>query len=106
METSTPPPENEDVVNKVLASLDRVLDVVHDKVLRPIILIGRIVAFSSVLFLAAVVLVSALVIGLVRLLDVYAFAAHPWITDVLVGALSLTVGLVIWRKRRPVELRK
>ena len=35
--------------------------------------------------LAAIVLVVVLVIGLIRLLDVYAFAGHEWLSYVVVG---------------------
>ena len=96
----------DDLVDKALTGLDHVLDVVHDKVLRPIMLAGRVLAFSAILVLMSIVLVAMLVIGLVRFLDVYAFASHQWLTYLLVGAISLVVGLVIWRRRHPVKLRK
>ena len=56
-----------DVVDKVLSQFDHVLDVVHDKVLRPILLAGRALAFGLIIFFAALILVVALLIGLVRL---------------------------------------
>jgi uncharacterized membrane protein YcjF (UPF0283 family) len=99
-------PRRDDVVDKALGSLDHLLDVVHDKVLRPIMLAGRAIAFSAILVLMAIVLVSMLVIGVVRLLDVYAFASHQWLSYLLVGAISLALGLFIWRRRHPVKLRK
>jgi len=52
------------------------------------------------------VIVTALVIGFVRFSTVYLFAHHVWITYLVVAALSIGAGLVIWRKRRPVSLRK
>ena len=95
-----------DLVDRALGALDHGLDVVHDKVLRPIILAGRAVAYGLVVALAAVVLVVVLVIGVMRLLDVYAFAGRDWLSYAVVGALSLATGLVIWRRRRPVRVRK
>ena len=103
---SSSDPRRDDVVDKALGTLDHLLDVVHDKVLRPIMLAGRAIAFSAILVLMAIVLVSMLVIGFVRLLDVYAFASHQWLSYLLVGAISLTTGLFIWRRRHPVKLRK
>ena len=82
------------------------LDLVHDKVLRPVILAGRAIAFGLIIALAAFVFVIVLLIGLVRLLNVYAFSGHEWITYVAIGALSILTGWVIWRKRRPLTLRK
>ncbi len=95
-----------DIVDKLLAGLDHVLDVVHDKVLRPIILAGRAIAFGLIIALAALFFAVVVVIGLVRLLNVYVFSSHQWITYVVIGALSIIAGLVIWRKRRPLTLRK
>jgi hypothetical protein len=95
-----------DFVDKALHSFDHVLDVVHDRVLRPLLIAGRTVAFGFILILMALVLVSALIIGLVRLFNVYLFAGREWLTYAVVGVISLIAGLVIWRRRRPVKLRK
>ena len=95
-----------DFVDRTLDALDHGLDVVHDKVLRPIILAGRAVAYGFVIALAAVVLVVVVLVGVMRLLDVYAFAGREWLGYAAVGALSLATGLVIWRRRRPVRVRK
>lgn len=102
-EASEPRP---DIVDRLLALIDHALDVVHDRVLRPIILAARFVAFGLIIFLAALVFVTVIVIGLVRLLDVYAFGGRVWLTYAVVGALSFLGGLVIWRRRRPLKLRK
>ncbi len=102
-EASGPRP---DLIDRLLALVDHLLDVVHDRVLRPIIVAARFVAFGLIIFLAAVVFVVVLVVGLVRLLDVYAFAGRVWLTYAVVGALSFIGGLVIWRRRRPLKLRK
>jgi len=89
-----------------LAAFDHVLDIVHDKVLRPIIMAARALAYGLIIVLAALVFVAALIIGLIRLLNIYAFHGHEWITYASVGAVSLIFGLVIWRRRRPLKLRK
>lgn len=104
---SESPDEHEpDVVDAVFAYFDRFMDAVHDRVLRPIMLAGRFVAYGFILFLLVLVIVTALVIGVVRFATVYLFAQHIWITYLVVGAVSLVIGLFIWRKRRPVPLRK
>jgi LPXTG-motif cell wall-anchored protein len=93
-------------VDRALQSFDHVLDIVHDKVLRPLLIAGRAVAFGFIVLLAALVLICVLVIAVIRLLNVYLFAGHEWITYAIVGAAFLLAGLVIWRRRRPVTLRK
>ena len=105
---STPPPAPEprpDLIDRLFELLDHTLDVVHDRVIRPILLIGRTIAYLFVLILVALVLVVVVLIGGVRLLDVYVFDARVWLTDALIGVLSLVAGLVIWRRRRPVTPR-
>lgn len=95
-----------DFVDKALHSFDHVLDVVHDRVLRPILLVGRVLAFGLIILLAVLVLLVALVIGLFRLFDVYLFASHQWISYASIGALFVLAGLIIWRRRRPIDSRK
>jgi hypothetical protein len=71
-----------------------------------LLIAGRTIAFGFVLILMALVVVTALVIGLIRLFNVYLFAGREWLTYGVVGILSLVTGLIIWRRRRPVNLRK
>jgi hypothetical protein len=99
-------PSDGDFVDKALFQFDHLLDIVHDKVLRPILLAGRAVAYGLIILLAAFFLVGALLIGLLRFVDVYCFAGREYLSYVSVGALSLLAGLIVWRKRRPVNLRK
>jgi len=70
------------------APVDHLLDVVHDKVLRPIIMVARVLAYGFVIVLAAVVLVVVLVIGSCDWLDIYAFHGREWLSYVAVGAAS------------------
>lgn len=95
-----------DFVDKAFAQLDHALDIFHDKVLRPIFIAGRAIAYSFVIFLMVIVLVVALVIGVIRLFNVYVFSTHQWITYMSIGALLVVGGLFLWRKRRPIKLRK
>lgn len=99
-------PRDPDLVDRLLAQLDHVLDLVHDRVLRPILLAGRFLAYGFILALVSLVLISVVIIGLVRVLNVYLFAGHEWLSYLVIGALSLVTGLVIWRRRRPLNLRK
>jgi hypothetical protein len=99
-------PSDGDFVDKALFQFDHVLDIVHDRVLRPILLAGRALAYALIILLAAFFLIGALLIGLFRFVDVYCFAGREYLSYVSVGALSLIAGLIVWRKRRPVNLRK
>lgn len=95
-----------DFVDKALFQFDHVLDIVHDRVLRPILLAGRTLAFGLIILFAGIVLVGALLIGLIRFIDVYLFAGREYLSYVSLGLISLIAGMIIWRKRRPANLRK
>jgi hypothetical protein len=89
-----------DFVDKAFSQMDHVLDVVHDRVLRPIFIAGRAVAFGFIIVLMSIVLIVALLIALIRLFDVYVFSSHQWLTYVSIGAVFIIAGLFIWRYRR------
>lgn len=99
-------PQKPDVVSRVLGALDGVLDTVHDSILRPIIVAGRTIAFGFVIAMAALVLFIALLIGLIRLVDVYAFPGRVWATYFLLSFIFTAIGVVCWRFRAPVKTRK
>jgi hypothetical protein len=102
----TPPGSERDPVDRALGSLDHLLDVLHDNVLRPIILGGRFVAYGFIATVVSIVLITATLIALTRLMNVYLFSAHEWATYWLLALVLTVVGMVIWRNRHPVRLRK
>ena len=101
-----PEKHDPDVVDTLFAYFDRFMDKLHDRVVRPILLAGRFVAYGFILLLLSLVVATALVIGVVRLSTIYLFDHRVWITYLVVSALSISAGLLIWRKRRRVSLRK
>lgn len=104
---TTPEPEREpDFVATSLSLLDSYLDRFHDSVLRPIFLVGRTVAFGFLIVAFGLVTLIALLIGLVRILNVYAFSGREYITYLILGALCIVGGLMVWRRRKPLPLRK
>jgi hypothetical protein len=98
--------QHSDPVDAILGGLDVVLDTVHDRVLRPLLLATRFLAFGFVLFSLSLVLVVAGVIGFIRFGNVFIFQGYVWANYLVVGALTTCIGLLIWRRRRPVPLRK
>jgi len=78
-------PSDGDFVDKALFQFDHVLDVVHDRVLRPILLAGRALAYGLIILFAALFLIGALLIGLIRFIDIYCFAGREYLSYVSVG---------------------
>lgn len=101
-----PDQRDADVVDTLFAYVDRFMDAIHDRVLRPIMLLGRFLAYGFILLLLTLVVVSAVVISVIRFSTIYLFAHHVWITYLVVSAIFVCIGLFIWRKRRPVSVGK
>ena len=94
-----PQPER-DLAGRAMSWIDQVVDTLHDRVIRPILLVGRSVAFSFVIAFSLIVVAVALAVMLLRLLDVYVFPNHQWASWALLGLICTVAGLVIWRYRR------
>jgi hypothetical protein len=90
---------SEEWSNRAIDTVDSVVDVVHDKVVRPAIVAGRAVVFGILIAFVSLVVLVLLAIGLVRLLDVYAFGGRVWASDALFGVISCGVGFFLWSKR-------
>jgi hypothetical protein len=61
--------------------------------------VARVVVFGIIIFAAAVTTVVLLSIALIRLLTVYAFDGRVWLSDLVVGALFVVLGIVAWSQR-------
>jgi hypothetical protein len=100
-----PTGDERDLAGTAMSWIDNVVDTLHDRVIRPILLVGRSVAFSFIIAFSLLVVAVALCVALLRLLDVYAFPEHQWASWALLGLLFTVGGLVIWRNRRPVATK-
>ena len=67
-----------DLAGTAMSWIDQVVDTLHDKVIRPILLVGRTIAFSFIIVFSVIVIAVALCVALLRLLDVYVFPDHQW----------------------------
>ena len=84
---------------KAIDAVDSVVDVVHDKVVRPALIAGRAVVFGTLIAVVSLVVLALLAVGLVRLLDVYAFGGRVWASDALFGAIFCGGGFFVWSLR-------
>jgi hypothetical protein len=72
---------------------------VHDKVVRPLVIVARAVVFGVLVGAMALVIAVLCSIAVVRLLDAYAFGRRVWASDLVVGGFFALVGLVAWSRR-------
>jgi hypothetical protein len=79
--------------------VDLVISTVHDKVIRPALILARALVFGAVIVLAGTVALVLVCAGLLRLLDVYAFPGRVWASYALLGVLFTVGGLFTWSRR-------
>jgi hypothetical protein len=79
--------------------VDTLVELLRDKTVRPLTLATRAVVFGIIIFAAAVVTAVLVSITLIRLLTVYAFDGRVWLSDLVVGAVCVIVGIVAWSRR-------
>lgn len=84
---------------KVAQGVEETVAVVHDRIVRPLLIAGRALVFGLVAGAMALVLLTLLAIAAVRILDVYAFGHRVWPADALVGAILVAAGAFAWSKR-------
>jgi hypothetical protein len=84
---------------KAVDTVDQVLGIVHDKVVRPALLVGRVAVFGIVVAVVSLVMLVLLAIAVVRLLDVYAFSDRVWASDALFGVVLCLAGFAAWSRR-------
>jgi len=84
---------------KAVDAIDLVVDTIHDKAIRPLVLVGRAVVFGLLIAALGSLVAVALSIALIRLLDVYAFGHRVWASYALVGFVFTVAGLGAWSLR-------
>ncbi len=92
--------QHDDWAHRVTANLESLVNKAYNLTVRPAYFIGRMVTFGMII--AVLVLISSitLYIGIIRLLNVYAFNGRIWISDLLVGLFMTVVGFFLWSKRK------
>lgn len=90
---------------KAADAVDLVVDTIHDKAIRPALLAARAVVFGVLVAVLALVVLVLLSVGLVRLLDVYAFGGRVWISYAVLGGIFSLAGLLAWSRRTASEGR-
>ncbi len=86
-----------DLAGRAMDAIDQVVDVLHDKVVRPLLLVARTVAMGFLIAICLCVLSIVAGIALLRIFDVYVFSAHQWASWLVLGGVALVAGLAIWR---------
>jgi hypothetical protein len=79
--------------------VEALVTLLRDKTVRPLTLATRAIVFGIIILAASVVTIALVSIALIRLLTVYAFDGRVWLSDLVVGAVFVIVGVVAWSQR-------
>jgi|GEM_PF-460807 len=84
---------------KAADTVDLVVDTIHDKAIRPIIVGARAIVFGLLVGVLGVVVLTLISVGALRLLDVYVFPGRIWASYAVLGLLFSALGLWSWSRR-------
>ncbi len=76
-----------------------VTDNIREKGISPIYRLVRIITLGLMGLLLTIAVAILGLIGVIRVLDSYLFAAHQWVTYAILGTIFLALGLILWSKR-------
>ena len=77
------------------------VDTLRDRVIRPIILVGRAIVFGLLIATLLIVIAVAAGVAILRVLDNYVFPNDVWASYLVLGTIVTVAGLFIWTKRAP-----
>jgi hypothetical protein len=82
--------------------IEAFVDSVRNKTSVPLARIARAVVYGIIVGVMGVVAFLLLLIGLLRVLDVY-LPGNVWAAHLFLGVVFTVLGLLVWRQRRPKE---
>lgn len=85
-----------DLPRKGADAVDSAVALVHNKAIRPMLLVARGIVYGIVAGVLAAFFVVMVSIGVLRLLDVYAFPGRIWASYLLLGFIFTAAGLALW----------
>lgn len=98
MSDHTEPILGPDWASKTAAQIEAGVDAVRSKTVVPAFKIARILSFGLTGAVIGVVVLTLLLVLLIRLLTVYLFAEHVWITYLVLGGISTLAGMLLWSR--------
>jgi hypothetical protein len=84
---------------KAADTVDLIVETIHDKALRPLLLAARAVVFGLLAAVLGLVVLVLVAVALVRLFDVYVFDGRVWASDALLGSVFVAAGVLAWSRR-------
>jgi len=84
---------------KAADAVDLVVATIHDKAIRPVLLVARAIVFGLLVAVLSFVVLTLISVGLLRLLDVYVFPGRVWASYAVLGLVFSAGGVWAWSRR-------
>ena len=84
---------------KAADAVDLVVDTIHDKAIRPVLVAARAIVFGLLVGVLAFVVLVLVCVGVLRVLDVYVFPGRVWASYAVLGLVFSGAGLLAWSQR-------
>jgi hypothetical protein len=96
-----------DLPRKAADAVQAIVDTIHDKAVRPAVLLTRAVVFGLLVAASATLLAVVGSIAVLRIFDVYVFGRTVWLSYIVLGGAMTLMGLAAWTRRtaRPSPVR-
>ena len=96
-----------DFPRRAADAVQLLVDTVHDKAIRPAVLVTRALVFGLLIAALATVVLVLGSIAVLRLFDVYVFGHQVWLSYIVLGGALTLGGLGLWTRRtaKPSPLR-
>lgn len=85
--------------SQVADRIESTVDFVRHRAVRPATTVARAAVYGILAMVLTAAVVVLLTIGIVRLLDDYAFPGRIWATYALVGGIFVLAGALLWARR-------
>lgn len=85
---------------RATAAVESVVALVRDYSIRPLTLVARALVYGLVIVALATVLAVLIAAALVKVLDAYVVGGRVWAADLLLGAVFVSAGGILWSRRR------
>jgi hypothetical protein len=84
---------------KAADTVELVVNTIHDRAVRPVLVGARAVVFGLLILTLLVVVITTVSVGVVRLFDIYLFPGRVWASYALLGTVFCVAGFFVWAKR-------
>jgi hypothetical protein len=96
--------KEQDWAEKAADLVEQVANTLRQKGIEPLFRIGRLMSYGIIALLAGVIVLVVTMTVIVRLLTDYAFGHHVWITYLLIGGITLTLGMFLMKKMKSYDI--